>query len=191
MSNRKLIYTILFSVLALGCLWAFVASFIITHNFKKEVFANTSAAQKINIKNLVMVETKDEMKHWELFAEKGHYDSSTKNAILYDIVGNFYNENEVVVSFKSKQASANEDTKLINLNKESVIIYKDGTYVVADEFTWEGKTDNITAKGNVQITRPNQAKVIGEYAELSNKLTDFKISGRTKTELYGDKEGKI
>jgi len=185
----KIIYIVIAAVFVGSCFWAFLASSIITHNFKKEIFSKNIDAQKVNIKNLIIVETKDNEKHWEMFAETGHYDSYNGEAILNDIIGNFFQNNQVVVSFKADEARFNDKTKRINLNKNAVVIYKDGTYISADSFVWEGTNKNIIATGNVKITKPSKATITGNNATLSNQMTNFKISGSTKTKLYG--EGKI
>ena len=189
MNKKKAIYIIIVCVTLGACLWAFLASSIITHKFKKEIFTQTATQQKLNVKNLVVIETKENKKFWEMLAEGGYYNGTNQEAVLHNILGNFFDNDEVVTSFKAQKATFNEKTKRINLNEGAVIIYKDGTYINADEFVWEGTSNLITAKGNVKIVKPNEAVVKGDEAILSNELTDFKIIGRTQTELYG--EGKI
>ncbi len=191
MKKSKIIYIIIFAIIVASCVWAFLASSIITYKFKKDIFNNELDNQRVNIKNLIIVETKDNTKHWEMFAETGYYDSFSENAILNDIIGNFYDNSEVVVSFKAKQATFNDSTKRINLNQDAVIVYKDGTYIEADDFVWEGQNDSITATGNIKIVKPNEAVITGDNAKMSNKMTNFKITGKTVTKLYGEKGEKV
>jgi len=172
-----------------GCLWAFIYSGMITHNFKKEIFEEKTDEQRVTVKNLVIIETRENAKDWELSADMGTYDGTTQNAVLTDIIGNFYHDNKVTVSFKAESAIFNQETKKIILNRKGLIVYADGTKIQADEFEWEGKNNNISAKGNVTIIRPNEAIITGEKALLSNQMTKFQMIGRTVTKLYG--EGKI
>ena len=189
MKKVKLILTIVFIVLALACVWAFVAAGIITKNFDKEAVEGANGKQKITISNLIIRESTENEKSWELAADSGSYNSSTKEATLTGIIGNFYDKGEVVASFKAQNAAFYEEIKKIVLNTESLIIYKDGTYIQADRFEWEGNNNTVRAKGHVKIVKPNEAVIMGEEASLSNKMTDFQILGRTTTKLFG--EGKI
>ena len=98
--NSKKIYTIVFSLIALLILFGFVWSWYVT----KDIRSNTDMAgqqeQKVTVSNLILTETKDAQKYWELYAKKGYYTSGTEIAILEDIIGNFYDENnEVILSF--------------------------------------------------------------------------------------------
>ena len=186
--KRKLVYIIVCVILALACAWAFVASSVITKNFKKEIIEQHTQTQKVKVVNLIIIETKENVKSWELSAESGFYNSGDKEATLTNVIGNFYNKNKVTVSFKADQASFNEETKRIVLNKNAVVIYEDGTTISANEFEWEGSTKSISANGNVTITKPNEVTIIGESAALDNQLTDFKIKGNTITKFFG--EGK-
>ena len=184
MKDKKILYIIFFTIVVGACLWAFLASSVITHKFKKEIFSEAKISQKLNINNLVVIETKDNKKHWEMFADSGNYHGGSKEAILTGIIGNFYQNEVVTVSFKANEGIFNEDSKRITLNKDAIIVYKDGTYVQADKFIWEGTNNNIQALGRVKIVKPKEATIFGEKAFLSNELTDFEIVGKTKTDLY-------
>ena len=184
--KSKIIYLTVFGLLALACIWAFVASSMITRNFKKEIVEQKNSNQKVKIDNLIIIETRENVKSWELCADSGYYNSGEKEAVLTDIIGNFYDNNKVSISFKAKEASFNDETKRIVLNKDAVVIYEDGTFIHANEFEWEGATKHITAKGNIKIVKPNEAVITGETATLSNQMTDFQISGGTVTKLFGE-----
>ena len=190
MSKKKIVYIAIFAVITISCLWAFVASSVITRNFKKELFNEANLKERANIKELIVIETRDGKKYWELYAQKGYYSGSAKVASLEDIIGNFYRDDEVTLSFKAKEAEFDEETKQINLTKEAIIIYKDGTYIKADDFEWTGKENDIVAKGNIKIEKPGAAITYGDKAVLSNEMTNFEISGNTKTELYGGRNLK-
>lgn len=184
MQKRKIAYIVILVLVIVGCLWAFISAGIITRNFKKSVLTSAGEKQELNIKNLIITETKDDKKFWELYAESGYYDSVNKVAILYDLIGNFYDDDKVVLSMKSTKGTFDENTKKVILYDDTYIIYKDGTNVKADRFVWTGKEDDITASGNVVIRRYGEIRTFSDKAILSNQQTKVKIIGRSKTELY-------
>lgn len=184
MSKRKIAYiTILFLIVA-GCLWAFISAGVITKNFKKEALKNAGEKQKLDIKDLLITETKDDKKYWELYADSGYYDSQNKVVILYNIIGNFYNNDEVILSMESSKGTFHEESKRVVLYEDTYIIYKDGTNVKANRFTWQGNDKDIVAQGNVVIRRNGEIKTYSNEAYLGNSMKNVRIKGRSKTELY-------
>ena len=193
MSKRKIAYIVILLAVVIGCSWAFIAAGVITKNFKKEALKSAGEKQEVNIQNLIITETKEDKKYWELYAEKGYYDTQNKVVILYNIIGNFYDKDEVVLSMESTKGTYNEDTKRVVLYDNSYFIYKDGTDVRADRFVWQGNDKDITAQGNVIIRKSGELRTFSNEAILSEKMTNIKIIGRSKTELYkkGNFDGKI
>jgi len=193
MSKRKITYIIILSLIVIGCAWAFVSAGLITKNFKKDLLNNAGEKQELNIKNLIITETKDDKKYWELYAESGYYDNQNKVAILYNIIGNFYENDEVVLSLESTKGSYSEITKKVTLYENTYFLYKDGTDVRADRFVWQGNDKDITASGNVIIRKKGELRTYSNEAVLGNQMTQVKIKGRSKTELYskGNFNGKF
>ena len=184
MSKRKITYIVILSLVVLGCAWAFISAGVITKNFKKEAINNAGEKQKINIENLIITETKEDKKYWELYAESGYYDNQNKVAILYNVVGNFYDDDKVVLSMESSKGTFSEETKKVVLYENSYFIYKDGTDVRADRFVWQGNDKDIVAQGNVIIRRNGELRTFSNEAVLTNQMTSVRIKGRSKTELY-------
>ncbi len=184
MSKRKIAYISILAIFIIGCVWAFIAAGIITKNFKKEALSDAGEKQKLNIENLIITETKEDKKYWELYAESGYYDNQNKVAILYNIIGNFYDKDQVVLSMESTKGTFDEATKKVVLYEDTFIIYKDGTNVKADRFTWQGNDKDIIAQGNVVIQRAGEIRTFSNEAVLGNKMTNVRIKGRSKTELY-------
>ena len=193
MQKRKIAYIVILSLIVIGCVWAFIAAGVITKNFKKEILKNAGEQQELNIKNLIITETKNDSKYWELYAESGYYDNKNKVAILYDLIGNFYDEGKVVLSMVSTKGTFDETKKKVILYDDTYFIYKDGTEVKADRFVWQGKEEDILAQGNVMIRRVGEIKTFSDKAVLTNNMKTLKIIGRSKTELYskGNFDGKI
>lgn len=184
MQKRKIAYIVILSLIVFGCLWAFISAGIITKNFKKDALNSAGEKQKLDIKDLLITETKDDKKYWELYADSGYYDSQNKVVILYNIIGNFYNNDEVVLSMESTKGTFNEESKRVVLYENTYIIYKDGTNVRANRFTWQGNDKDIVAQGNVIIQRNGEIKTYSNEAYLGNSMKNVRIKGRSKTELY-------
>ncbi len=184
MSKRKIAYIVILAVLIIGCVWAFIAAGVITKNFKKEALKDAGEKQQLNIENLIITETKEDKKYWELYAESGYYDNQNKVAILYNVIGNFYDKDQVVLSMESSKGTFDEATKKVVLYEDTFIIYKDGTNVKADRFTWQGNDKDIIAQGNVVIQRYGEIRTFSNEAVLGNQMTNVRIKGRSKTELY-------
>ncbi len=193
MSKRKIAYTVILLAVVIGCAWAFIAAGVITKNFKREALKNAGEKQEVNVKNLIITETKEDKKYWELYAEKGYYDNQNKVVILYNVIGNFYDKDEVVLSMESSMGTYSEEKKKVVLYDNSYFIYKDGTDVRADRFVWEGNDKDIKAQGNVIIRKSGELRTFSKEAILSEQMTNIKIIGRSRTELYkkGNFDGKI
>lgn len=139
-----------------------------------------------NIENLIITENKRGAKNtWELLCKNpGYYDSQNKVAILYNVIGNFYDDDKVVLSMESSKGTFSEETKKVVLYENSYFIYKDGTDVRADRFVWQGNDKDIVAQGNVIIRRNGELRTFSNEAVLTNQMTSVRIKGRSKTELY-------
>ncbi|HIS54596.1 TPA: LPS export ABC transporter periplasmic protein LptC [Candidatus Galligastranaerophilus gallistercoris] len=189
MSKKKKIYIILFSLLVLICLFGFIWSFTVTKDIRKSQKkggeeANTKS-QVATVKNLILTETKDGAIYWELYAQKGSYDSQTGDVILTNATGNFYDENnKVVLSFESDLGTYDEKTKIIVLRGHTFIVAHDGSSIKADEIVWKGSDEDILAKGNVIVNRNTDFISTANAARFNSELTFFEISGDTQTNVY-------
>ena len=186
MKKRNIGFIILFLVVFIACLWAFISAGMITNKFKKKLEADALGKKEVNIQNLLVTETKDGEKEWELFADEGYYDNGNQVAVLTNIVGNFYKKGEVAASFESARGTYNQTKKEIVLYERTLIVYKDGSNVSANKMTWSGKNSDITAEGNLRLELPSKVVVHAEKGVLSSDFKDLKVFGRTKTEIYED-----
>lgn len=184
MKKRNIGYILLFGTIFIACLWAFISAGLITNNFKKRLADESLGKKEVTIQNLLVTETKDSKKSWELFAESGYYDSDNSIAVLNDIVGNFYKDGQVVASFESSKGTYNQEKKEIILYEKTLIVYKDGSNVSASRMSWAGKGTDVVAEDNVRLELNKQVVVYAEKAILSGDFTDLQVIGRTKTEIY-------
>lgn len=184
MKKRNIGYIILFSVILIACLWAFISAGIITKGFQKKLAEDALGKQELTIQNMLITETRDGNKYWEIFAENGYYDNKNQVAVLNDIVGNFYQENQVIASFESSRGTYSETRKEIILYEKTLIVYKDGSNVSANQMSWAGNNSDIVAQGNVRLELPSKVVVYADKATLSSDFKTLKVIGRTKTEIY-------
>lgn len=191
MKKRNIFYICLSVLVVIGLIWAFIAGQMITKSFKKDILTNALQKQKITVHGLIVTETKDNQKYWEIYAEEGHYDSNDKVVLLHNVFGNFYKNNEVVMSFKSDKGTLTEETKKVVLYQNSLIVYKNGEYLYADKLTWKGKDEDIVASGNVIMEQNDKVKLQAESAVLSADWKKLKLKGKVKTELYSNKGIKL
>ncbi len=182
--KKSILYIIVFAIIAFACLWAFISASVITNSFKNKIINQTYQNKEANIESLLVTETKDGTKLWELFAETGMYTDSNNIVLLEGIIGNFYDDNIVKASFKADKGTYNTSKKEIILYDNVILVYKDGTNISAQRIRYEGKNTDIVAEGGVRIEKPGEAVLIGNKAILDGNYKDFHIEGRTQTQFY-------
>ncbi|UKI42868.1 MAG: LPS export ABC transporter periplasmic protein LptC [Candidatus Melainabacteria bacterium] len=123
---------------------------------KHDISSNDLEKQVVAIDSLLLTETKEGQKLWELYADKGEYESGSKIIILTNIIANFYQNGTVIASGKSTRGTYDTETKKVILYNDSCIVYKDGTSIHANLMEWEGKEKDVKAKDNVVIIKPNE-----------------------------------
>lgn len=188
LSKKRKVYLV--GGLAVVCvlLWAFISASIITRNFNRQQLVGTENRQELDVSGLILTETKGDRKYWEVYAEKGYYSSDNKVAILNNVTGNFYSNNQVSMSFESSQGTYSEEKKQIILYKNTHIVLKDGTTLYCDRLTWSGSDKDIIAQGGIKINRNNELAATAQKVVISPDYATFKIIGKTVTKLYNLKE---
>lgn len=188
MSKKKKIYTAAFLVLAGILIWAFVSAEIITRNFNRQQLVGTENRQELDVSGIILTETKAGTKYWEIYGETANYNSDSKVALLENVTGNFYSNNDVSMSFESSKATYNEVKKQIILFDNIHIVIKDGTQLYCDRLTWSGSDKDVVAKGNIKINRNNELLATAQEAIINPDYSRFQIKGKTVTKLYQLKE---
>lgn len=191
LSKKQKAYFGAFAVLVSVLLWAFISAGVITSNFNRSQLQTDQDRQEALIKGIILTETKDEKKYWEIYGETGNYDSKNGVAMLNNLVGNFYNDkNEVSMSFESSRGTYNEAKSQIILYDDTYIVLKDLTTLRANKLVWSGTDVPIVAQGNVKITRGNEFIATASKVEISPDYDRFKIIGNAVSKVYSDKEIK-
>ena len=183
--GKKRIYLIVFISIALLCTLGFLWAYYVTRDIRENVSGALNQAQKVEIKNLILTETKDGKKYWELYAKSGAYDSSLKLVVLSEIMGNFYDkEHNVALSFESSKGTYSDTEKTITLIGKNLVVTKDGSSLVADKIVWSGKDSDIIASGNVEISRNDEFQTLSDKAVFNSDFTFFKIIGKSKVNIF-------
>lgn len=191
LGRKRTIYLILVLALVGVLAWAFISAGIITHNFNRDQLVGTENRQELDVSGIILTETKGNTKFWEIYAETGYYNSDNKVALLNNITGNFYDQNnQVSMSFESSKGTYNEEKKQVIMYNNTHIVIKDGTSLYCDRLTWSGSDKDIVASGNVRINRNNQLVSVAQKALINPDYSNFKIVGKTVTKIYDLKEGK-
>lgn len=191
LSRKQKAYIGAFAAIVGLLAWAFISAGVITHNFNRSQLQTDQDRQEAMINGIILTETKDEKKYWEIYGETGNYDSKNGVAMLNNVIGNFYDENnEVSMSFESSKGTYNEKKEQIILYEDTFIVLKDLTTLRANKLVWTGKDVPIVAEGNVRITRKSDLLATAKKVEISPDYNTFKIIGNTVSKVYSDKEIK-
>lgn len=191
LSKKQKTYIAAFATILGLLLWAFISAGVITHNFNRSQLQTDQNRQEALIHGIILTETKNEEKYWEIYGETGNYDSKNGIAMLNNVVGNFYDEhNEVSMSFESSKGTYNENKGQIILYEDTFIVLKDLTTLRADRLEWSGKDVPVVAEGNVRITREKDLIATANKIVISPQYDNFKIIGNAVSKVYNDKEIK-
>lgn len=190
--DRKKKAYILAALTLIGVLaWAFISAGVITHNFNRSQLQTQEDKQEALINGLILTETKDAVKFWEIYGETGTYNSTNEIALMNNVIGNFYDEHgEVSMSFESSHGTYNSKKNEIILYEGTRIVIKDGTMLLTDRLTWSGSDKPVKIRGNVRIIKNGEFYAHAEEGEITPNYERFKITGHARSELYDKKENK-
>lgn len=185
LSKKQKAYLGALGLVVLLLLWAFISAGVITHNFNRAQLQLDKDRQEALIHGIILTETKDDRKYWEIYGETGNYDSKNGVALLNNVIGNFYDdENQVSMSFESSKGTYNESKKEIILYSDTFIVLKDMTTLRADRLEWTGNENPIIAKGNIRITRNKDFIALADKVVIDPGYEKFKIVGNSVSKIY-------
>jgi len=164
--------------------WAFISAGVITGNFNRAQIKNGANSKKINANGVIITETKNGTKYFELYGENGNYNNQDKIATLNNPVGNFYKNNEVSMSFQSSKGTYDEKNRIITLYDNTYIVLKDETSLEADKVIWSGSDYDTVAEGNVKVKKGKEFIAIADKCIIRAGYDSFKIVGNTKTQIF-------
>lgn len=168
--------------------WAFITAGVITHNFNRQQMSGQGENQEALVDGIILTETKDDQKYWEIYGETGKWDSSKGIAQLNKVTGNFYKDNEVSMSFESSKGTYNSKVGDITLYSDTFIALKDGITLKADKLHWENSHSPIIGEGHIRIQKGKELLSTADKIVISPDYNSFKIIGNTVSKVYEDKK---
>lgn len=166
--------------------WAFISAGVITCNFNRAQLKGNENEQKVDAAGIIITETKEGRKYFEIYGETGHYSNDHSVATLHNVIGNFYKDNEVAMSFQSSKGTYDEKSGVITLYENTYIVLQDETSLNTDKLTWSGSDKETIAEGHVLIRKKNEMIATAEKGIIGVDYEKFKIVGKTQTKIYGD-----
>lgn len=168
-------------------LWAFVTAKVITHDFKRQM-NNNKTEQEAVVKGIILTETKNDKKYWEVYGDVGHWNGTTGVAQLDGVLANFYKDNKVSMSLKSSKGTYDSESKVITLYEDTFIAIDGGITLNADKLTYINSSEPIVAEGHIKVRKDNSLISTADKIIISPTYDDFKIIGHTVSKVYEDKK---
>ena len=144
-----------------------------------------SSDQKVDAVGIIITETKQGKKYFEIYGENGSYSNDNSIATLNNVVGNFYKDGEVAMSFQSSKGQYDEKAGTITLYENTYIVLKDNTSLASDRLVWSGSDNDTIAEGNVKIKKSNEMYALADKCIIGAGYDKFRIVGKTETKIYG------
>lgn len=185
MDKKKKAYLFVVLGIIFIMFWAFISAGFITASFNRAQVKGGANDQKVDAIGIIITETKEGKKYFEIYGENGNYSNDRSVATLHNVVGNFYKEGEVAMSFQSSKGTYDEKSGVITLYENTYIVLKDETSLESDRLTWSGSDKDTVAEGNVKIRKSNEMNALADKCIISPGYEKFKIIGQTQTKIYG------
>ena len=183
--RRSYLIVIFAIILVMG--WAFISAGIITGNFNRAQLKGSEDEQKVDAQSIIITETKEGKKYFEIYGETGHYSNDHSIATLHNVIGNFFKNGEVNMSFQSSKGTYNEKTGVITLYDHTYIVLSDGVSLNADKLIWSGSNEDTIAEGHVVIKKNKDMTSTADKCIIGADYNKFKIIGKTKTQVWSTK----
>lgn len=160
-----------------GCLYYFLKD---EPFYQKEVATpQAEPATTMSYVGNSIIEEKDGKKLWELAAETIEIDANTKNIMLKNIKGTFYQDNGGKIDITAPIATMDNKTKDIAMSGKVKAIASDGATFVAEETRWLGKEQLFYGVGDVLVTKDDTV-MSGDKIESDKNMVKIKVSGHAK-----------
>lgn len=186
--EKKRTYIAVILVLVGILAWAFITAGVITHDFNRKQVQAQGDEQEAIVQGIILTETKEEQKYWEIYGDTGKWDSANGVAQLNGVIGNFYKDNEVSMSFESSKGTYNSKEGDITLYSDTFIALKDGITLKADKLHWLNSHSPIVAEGHIKIQKGRELLSTADKIIINPDYSSFKIVGHTVSKVYEDKK---
>ena len=154
-----------------------------TKNFNAMIKSQGSV-DYAKVHDVVITETKDGIKDWEVYAAIAEYDNKKVTAAMTDIVGNYYQDGKVVMSFTAQNGSYNSETKKIELFNGVNVVGKDNITLNADQISWVTTEEKVHAEGNVVVNKNNEIIALSDKGAITKDFKFMEIQDNTELRVY-------
>lgn len=121
-------------------------------------------------------EEKDGKKVWELTAEFIEIDPETKNTVLKNIKGTFYQDNGETVTLTAPKAIYDVNNRNITITEKVKATTDKGATLDADQVIWDSKNEKLLGEGAIKITQGDTV-ITGDKMESNNGISKIKVMG--------------
>ena len=184
LTKKQKMYVIVSSAITLILLWSFFSAKLLTSDLNRKDLAQNGESQQALVEGIILTETKDEEKYWEIYGDSGLYDSKQDVASLNNVHANFFKDNKVSMSIVSSKGSYDAKTKTITLYEDTYLVIEQGLTLSADKLIYKGSNEPVLAYGNVIVTKGDEFMANADEIEISADYSNIKIKGNTTSKIY-------
>jgi len=178
MKKASYAISVCFIVVLAGCFYYFIKDEPIV---PKGVTALSQEEQKSTLSYVgnSITENKDGKPIWKLGAESIEVDVNSKNMILKNINGTFYQDNGGKIEVTAPTAVVDSQTKDIIMTGKVHATASDGADFTAQETRWSGQQEVFYGSGDVFFTKEDTL-MSGDKIESDKNMAKVKVSGHAK-----------
>jgi len=185
MQKKTLIPVIILSALVLLSIWVFFSNDGEAPPVpEKQTLAQQENSEKAVVKDIIITETNEGKKFWDVVADSGEYDKTSSATTLYNINGNFYKDGKVVLSVQAPVAIYNSEKKEVILKNGAKAANNKNVIITAKQICWAGTTDTITATGNVKIVQDDKMMTTSDKSVFDSEFTYLNLDGNSDSYVY-------
>lgn len=156
----------------------------------QEFLTSQGSVEHATVRDVVITETKNGIKDWEVYSAMAEYDNDNVTATMHDIVGNYYKDGEVVMSFTAPTGTYNSDTKKIELLESVKVVGKNNIKLTTDKISWVTTEDKVYAEGNVIVNKNDEIIAISNKGSITKDFKEMEIMDNAELRVYKQYKNK-
>lgn len=131
-----------------------------------------------------IIEEQDGKRLWELGAETIEIDPKTKQAVMKNLKGVFYQDNGGKLEIVALQAIYDTKTRDIVMSGQIKATSSDGAIFTADSARWAGGNRRFYGTGGITVTR-DDTTIFGDRIESDANMQKIKVEGNARIRKGG------
>lgn len=131
-----------------------------------------------------IIEEQDGKRLWELSAETIEIDPETKQAIIKNLKGVFYQDNGGKLEIVALQAVFDNKTRDIVMSGQVKAVSADGTSFTAGTTRWAGDNRRFYGSGGITLTREDTV-IVGDRIESDANMQKVRVEGNARIRRGG------